>query len=374
MHLKIKPLIANVLAVLALILLPQCVQNEPEISSDFLELSWQEVATSMPSEWYASAEAAMVGDSVLKYQTDIGGWAKNSGFHRGGVKQEEWARILKYGIGATFDNDATLTEIKFLKQIYLATGDDRYRDAFIKAYNYIFQAQYPNGGWPQFYPCRKGKSAYSSHITYNDDVQVNVMRFLDDVSKGLYDTMRINTAMKDRAAKAFEKGLECILNTQIQVDGEPSVWCAQHNEFTLEPMGARSYELPSFSGNESAGVTLLLMEMDNPSEEVIASIQGAVRWFMDHEIKGIRVETFENEDGERDRDVVEDPEASGLWARFYDLDTGEPFFCNRDGIKKQTMAEISINRRGGYNWYTNRPALVLEAYPDWTEKWGVDPV
>ena len=106
----------------------------------------------MPSEWYGSEEAKMVADSVLKYQTDIGGWAKNSGFHKGGVKQDEWCRIVKYGIGATFDNDATLTEMRFLTKMYTNTKDERYRDAFLKAYNYIFQAQYPNGGWPQFYP------------------------------------------------------------------------------------------------------------------------------------------------------------------------------------------------------------------------------
>ena len=110
-----------------------------------------------------------LGQAQIGYQTDKGGWPKNSGFHKGGIKQEEWERIEKYGIGATFDNDATITEMKFLAKIYSKTKDERYRDAFIKAYNYIFQAQYPNGGWPQFYPYRKKKSSYSSHITYNDE-------------------------------------------------------------------------------------------------------------------------------------------------------------------------------------------------------------
>lgn len=327
----------------------------------------------MPDAWYGSDEAKIVADSVLKYQTDIGGWAKNSGFHSGGVKQEEWGRIVKYGVGATFDNDATLTEMMFLTKIYTKTKDERYRDAFMKAYNFIFQAQYSNGGWPQFYPYREGKSAYSSHITYNDNVMVNIMRFLNDIIKEnpIYDPIQINQAMRQRAKHAFDKGIDCILKTQIIVDGKPTVWCAQHDEFTLAPAGARSYELPSFSGSESAGVTLLLMDIENPSKQVIHAVQGAVTWFENHKIEGIRLEEVINEDNKKDRIVVEDKNAPALWARFYDLETGKPFFCDRDGIKKSALAEIGINRRGGYRWYTNNPEKVLQRYPEWARNIGI---
>ena len=54
-----------------------------------------------------------------------------------------------------------------------------------------------------------------------------------------------------------------------------------------------------------------------------------------------------------------------LWGRFYDLETGEPFFCSRDGIKRKSLAEISYNRRNGYGWYTNAPEKVLKKYPEW---------
>lgn len=346
-------------------------QSEEAIKpGDYLSLNWNHVATDMPSDWYASDEAKMVADSVLKYQTDIGGWAKNSGFHKGGVRQDEWGRIVKYGVGATFDNDATLTEMKFLTNIYTQTEDERYRDAFMKSYNYIFLAQYPNGGWPQFYPYRKRNSAYSSHITYNDDVMANILRVLDDIvqENPVYAPMRINVAMREKAKEAFDKGIECILNTQIIVDDKPTVWCAQHNEFTLEPAGARSYELPSFSGAESVGVVLLLMDIPDPSEEIIQAVEGAVEWFDTHRIKGIRVAEIINEDGNEDRVVVEDPSAPDLWGRFHDLETGKPFFCDRDGIKKNSLAEIGHNRRTGYGWYTDKPHRVLEKYQEWKEK------
>lgn len=359
-------------AALGIALSKSCITEFPSPSTSYLNLSWKEVATGMPSDWYRSEEAGMAGDSVLKYQTDIGGWAKNSGFHNGGVRQEEWKRIVKYGTGATFDNGSTIRELEFLGKIYTVTEDERYRDAFLRAYNYVLLAQYPNGGWPQFYPYRKNKSAYSSHITYNDDVMLNIMRFLEDIMEetSVYSSIRINAAMRELAGIAFEKGVQCILNTQIIVDGVRTVWCAQHDEVTLEPAGARTYELPSFSGSESAGITLLLMDIDNPSEEIVNAIKGAVRWFEAYRIPGRRVKEFVNEEGEKDKAVIEDITAPDLWARFYDLETGKPFFCDRDGIKRNSLSEIGVDRRGGYRWYTDAPAEVIERYPEWEEKWG----
>ena len=54
-----------------------------------------------------------------------------------------------------------------------------------------------------------------------------------------------------------------------------------------------------------------------------------------------------------------------LWARFYDLETGKPFFCGRDGVKHATLAEIEKERRGGYSWYTDAPQHVLDRYAKW---------
>lgn len=350
-------------------------QGQETKPKNYLNLNWKQVATQMPDSWYGSDEAKIVAENVLKYQTDIGGWAKNSGYHNNSVKQEEWERIKITGVGATFDNDATLTEMMFLTKVYTKIQDKRYRDAFMKALNYIFKAQYPNGGWPQYYPPRKRKSAYSAYITYNDNVMVNVMRFLDDIVKEepMYAPMQISAEMRLKAKEAFDKGVECILRTQIIVDGLPTVWCAQHDHITLEPAGARSYELPSFSGGESVGVTMLLMDIENPSKEIINAVNGTVKWFEDHKIEGIKVKDIINEDGKEDRIVVNDSMAPAQWARFYDLETGKPIFCDRDGIKKSTLAEIGLNRRTGHRWYTNAPEKVLQRYPEWARKFGIKP-
>lgn len=345
-------------------------QNRNEVKpGDYLKMKWKKVSNGMPSEWYGSEEAQLAAENILIYQKDAGGWQKNRNFHRE-ISESKKSDIIKSksNVGATFDNGATIRELRFLARIYSNHKDERYKQAFEKGLEYILISQYENGGWPQFYPYKGG---YANHITYNDNAMVNVMEFLKDVfsDNKEFVSLQINSELKAKAIKAFDKGLECILKTQIVVDGKPTVWCAQHDEITLAPAKARSYELESFSGAESVGIVLLLMDIEKPSEEIIAAVNGAVEWFEDNKLEGIKLEKIKNEDGKRDRIVVEDTTAPPLWGRFYDLETGKPFFCSRDGIKKNTLAEISHNRRNSYSWYTDSPGEVLKQYPEWKKKY-----
>ncbi len=188
------------------------------------------------------------------------------------------------------------------------------------------------------------------HITYNDNAMVNVMNFLKDIFTGnqAFAALNLDTPTKEKAKHSFDLGVDCILKTQIISNGKPTVWCAQHHYETLAPVNARSYELASFSGSESVGITLLLMGIDDPSDEIVAAVSGAVTWFEENKVKGIRIKRFTDNNGERDTRVVEDENAPPLWGRFYDLETVKPFFCSRDGIKRNTLAEIDQERRAGY--------------------------
>jgi pectinesterase len=351
-------------------------QNQETSEPDsYLTKSWKEVATQMPDIWYGTDEAKAVAENVLLCQKDIGGWAKNKPYHHT-LSEAEKATFEeeKAEVGATFDNGATITELVFLAKIYSHIKDIRYKQAFEKGLDYIFVSQYENGGWPQFYPFRTGKSvAYASHITYNDYAMVNIMQFLKDIAeeKEDYLSLQLNTETKAKSKKAFEKGVTCILKTQIMVDGKPTVWCAQHDEVTLAPANARKFELASFSGAESVGILSLLMEIQNPTTNIIKSVEGAVQWFESHKIEGIKLEKENDKDGKPNQIVVEDKTASPVWARFYDLETGKPFFCDRDGIKKNSIAEIGYERRNGYAWYTDSPAKLLQKYPKWKKKWNV---
>jgi PelA/Pel-15E family pectate lyase len=337
--------------------------------SSIKDMSWKSVATHMPDEWYGSDESKAVAENVLLYQRDSGGWPKNTPFHKP-LSEAEKAKIADdKGLNdAILDNDATTTEMRFMALMYNKTETEKYKTSFVKGLNFIFEAQYDNGGWPMFWPLRKG---YFTHITFNDNCIVNIMELLKDIfnKKPLYGFVASDEVIK-KAKESFNKGVDCILKTQIIVKGKPTVWCAQHDEATFLPAKARSYELPSFSGAESVGIIKLLMDIPDPSPAIKKSVQDAIEWLDAHRIKKTRWENFINKDGLKDRKIVSDPNAGDMWARFYDLDTELPFFCDRDGIKKKSLEEIGYERRNGYNWYTDAPQEVFKAYPAWKTKWN----
>jgi pectinesterase len=322
----------------------------------------------MPDDWYGSEESKTIAGNVLLYQRDAGGWPKNTAVHNPLTEVEKAKINDNKGLNdAIFDNSATTTEMKFLARMYNKTNDEAYKTSFNKGLKFILDAQYDNGGWPMFYPLRKG---YYTHITFNDDAIVNILEMLRDIGekKSLYTSIT-NDDYIGLSKEAYKKGIDCILRTQIRVNGKPTVWCAQHDEYTFLPAKARSYELPSFSGAESVGIVRLLMEIPDPAPEIIKSVQGAIEWFDNHRIKNTRWESFINSEGSKDRKIVSDPTAGDMWARFYDPDTELPYVCDRDGIKKKTLGEIGYERRNGYSWYTTYPQDVIDKYPTWKEKW-----
>jgi pectinesterase len=335
-------------------------QSAPKMSYK----DWVRNAPHYTDEFLTTAEAARIAENVMLYQQNTGGWPKNIRMQNELTdKDREFALVLKADDNeSTIDNDATTTEIRFMARMYNAQGDERYKESVMRGLDYIFRAQYANGGWPQFYPRPEG---YYTHITYNDEAIVNVMRVLSDVYYGNQPYSFVPDSIRQKAKTAFDKGVECILATQIVFNGKPTVWCAQHDEVTLEPAAARAYELPSLSGQESCGIVLLLMDIPNPSQRVIDAIENAVAWFNEFKIEGLKKEYFTNQVGQRDYRMVKADDCPTIWARFYDLETGKPFFCDRDGVKKSDVSEIGHERRTGYGWYTDKGNAVLDRYKIW---------
>lgn len=325
-------------------------------------LSWKQVVNSLPASWYGSEEAIRIADNVLLYQRDSGGWPKNIPMHKPLTSAEKTQLLADKQkiLESTTDNGATTQEMIFLSKVFSHTRDPKYKEAFENGILYLLKAQYPNGGWPQFYPLRKG---YYTHITYNDDSMVHIMELLKDVaSKTPRFTIGLGASIAAKAGKAYEKGIDCILKTQYSQNGKLTAWCAQYDETTLLPAKARSYELPSLSGSESAGIVRLLMHVENPSAEVSRAIESAIEWFEKVKLTGIKVESFINEDGQVDKMIVADAGAPPIWARFYQLEDNRPFFCDRDGIAKYSISEIGYERRNGYAWYSYAPQKVISAY------------
>ena len=313
-------------------------------------IAWAD-AQSKPADWYASAEAMRIADNLLLYQRDSGGWPKNIDMAKP-LDEKDLADLRRdrKSNDSTIDNGATFTQLSFLARVVTAQPQERHRESFLKGFDYLLQAQYPNGGWPQFYPDLEG---YYKHITFNDNAMMGVMKLLRDVAAATPAYAFVDEARRARAAKAVEKGIDCILKTQVIVNGRRTVWCAQHDEVTLAPAAARKYELVSLSGGESVEIVRFLMAIKNPSPEVVEAIESAVAWFKDSQVK--------------------DPEGKPTWARFYEIGSNRPIFSGRDGRVKYNLSEIEEERRTGYAWYGDWPAkLFKEDYPAWKKHNGRD--
>ena len=303
-----------------------------------------------------------IAANILSYQSDLGGWPKNTDTVSAPFEGD------RDELKPTFDNGATTDELRVLARMYRATKEQKYRTAVERGVAYILKAQYPNGGWPQYFP--PGRK-YARYITFNDDAMVRLMEFLREVFRSkVYDFVDESTRVAAR--QAFDRGVECILKCQIKVDGKLTAWCAQHDEQDFRPRPARSYELVSLSGCESVDVCRLLMSLDAPSPQVIAAVQGAVTWFEAARIHGIRVEERRDPRSPKgtNKVVVKDASAPPIWARFYEIGTNRPIFSDRDGVAKHELSEIGYERRNGYAWLGYWPRSLLKVeYPAWQKKW-----
>ena len=98
---------------------------------------------------------------------------------------------------------------------------------------------------------------YQVHITYNDDAMTSTLNLFNDIihDNAPYPAGLVDDEVKDKLQASFDKGVECILATQIMVKGKPTVWCQQNDPVTLEPAGARAFELPAFCSAESSPVS-----------------------------------------------------------------------------------------------------------------------
>ncbi len=331
-------------------------------------ISWDDCLKQM-EQWYESEEAIRIADNLCLYQRNAGGWPKNTDFARplNTTDQEKLLRKKSDKRSCTIDNGATYTPMRYLAKVYNQTEDEKYKKHFLDGFDFLLDNQYKNGGWPQ-YPYGSG---YSLHITFNDNAMIGVMKLLRDIVMEEPPFQFIDANRQQQARKAIDKGIECILTCQVVVDGKPTAWCAQHDENTLKPAPARSYEKISLSGSESVGIILFLMEIAKPSVEVIKAVDSAVKWFNKVKIEGIKVVRKPAPDTPKgyDKHVVQDPNASPIWARFYQIGTNKPIFCGRDGIIKDKLSEIEYERRNGYSWYTHSPERLFDKYEQWRRKW-----
>jgi len=340
--------------------------------------SFANIPLSRDAAWYSSEQARRIADIIVSFQTPSGGWSKrldmtshvrspgehfaadNRSLHLGDSDFDSpqgggWSYV------GTFDNDATTTQLRFLARVIAALDKKEstpYQTAFLRGLDYIFAAQFPNGGWPQVWPLIGG---YHDAITYNDGAMIHVMELLSDVANAKGDFAFVSQSVRKRAETSLQKGVECLLTTQIVVDGRRKAWCQQHDPLTLKPTSARNYEMPCVTSAESAGILAFLMRLPQPDSNIVTAINAAGAWLEKTQVRDVAFRTV----GDDGRHLVPAPGQGPIWARYYDATTDLPIFGDRDKSIHDTVEEISRERRIGYSWYNDAPESALNTWLKW---------
>lgn len=313
------------------------------------------VQSYMTNDWFRGDSARRLADNIISYQTPSGGWSKHVDMAKRPRQLGESyiGETAEWHYIGTFDNSATTTQMRILGGVYNARPEQRYRDAFLKGLAYTFDAQFPNGCWPQVYPLQGG---YHDEATFNDDAIMNNVSLLQDIMRGAYPL--VPAAEQARAAERLQLATECILNAQVIVNGKRTVWGQQHDPLTLLPASARSYELTSLVSKESVPVVDFLMSIEKPSARVVNAVHAAVAWFRKTQINGTGYAGYV---------VSPQADATPLWARMYEIGTDRPIFSNRDGVQLYDWDQLK-DRRRGYAWYVPDPIPMLRRYDSWARE------
>lgn len=318
---------------------------------------------------YNPADFRNIANNILLYQQPNGGWPKN--YDMLAILTKEQKQVLlehKDSTRTTFDNGATYSQIEYLAKAYSKTGDAEYKNAALRGINFMLNAQYSNGGWPQFYP---DVSGYRKYITFNDGAMIGVVTVLHHIVENDPYYSFVDVATRKKVAQAFAKGIDCILKCQIIENGKLTVWCQQHDNIDFRPVGARTFELASKASEESAEIVKLLMSIRHPDQKIINAVNNAIVWFKQVAIKGISVKTINAPEKvykfhatNQDKIVIQDATAPLIWTRYYELKTNRPFFANRDGKPVYKFSDVSRERRTGYAWYGYWPSKIINVkYP-----------
>ena len=326
---------------------------------------------------YSELTKAAGSMDIDQYTYNMTTWQiANGGFYKAmadkyksaysGGQKSEWRAKDGSDLG-TIDNNATIQEMRLLAVRYKETTNNNYKVAFKtsfnKAVNFLLTMQRSKGGLPQVWPKRGN---YSDQVTLNDNAMIRAMVTMMDIANKTspFDSDIIDDATRAKMQGAMDKAIDYLLKAQIVNNGNLTVWCAQHDTNSLAPVGARAYELPSKSGNESMGVVWFLMNWPKQTEAIQNAVKGAISWYKKNRLKD---KAFSKTAG------VVDKSGSSLWYRFYEVNNDNYFFCDRDGAstKTQDFMKISEERRTGYQWAGDYGSAILSteaAYLEALEK------
>lgn len=326
-----------------------------------------------------------VAEYIMSWQLDNGGWTKDKDaiFERmwdGSEKKAKYYQVDKVTPLGTIDNDATVSQLQYLAQVYEISQREDIKNSFTRGIEFLLIMQYDSGGFPQVYPYQDhGSSAYENDATFNDNAMINVLYLFGNIVNGNapYNENLISEELLIRIEDSYYRGIDYVVNAQIVVDGKKTAWGGQHDPVTYETTKGRAFEPISIISKESVKIIKFLdnVVIEEPvvvtvgaetieiaingdtsieeipvvheltQEAVNSSLRAAKEWVTGSAIedtkyylKGLNGKYFVNESGKL------------TWYRFYEIGTNEPLFGDVDGSVTHTITEISESRRHGYGW------------------------
>jgi len=295
-------------------------------------------------------------DNLITWQTPSGGWSKNHDvLYAARAPGQAYGEQNHYV--PTFDNGATLTEIKLLKTAIVHQPEQHYIESLHKAIRLILQAQFPSGGWPQTFPLRGG---YHNWSTYNDGVTANILNALLDMTQQPQN-YKLDNVLLNEVSLSLEQGLASVLREQRWMDDQHGAWGQQHDPLSGDLRPARAFEMAALSTMESADIAMFLMQIPTPSPAVIRAIKGTIAWLESTQITGLRWKRYTDQNSE----LIADSDAPIIWPRMIDLNDGRALFGDRDGSIHYSVQDISIERQRSYAWYHSGPQSALKEFDTW---------
>ena len=252
--------------------------------------------------------AEEIADALAMIQTESGGWPS-----RARLSQPPGP-----GVASDLDDNRSQSTIRFFVELVAAGADERHREVMQRGLDFLMEAQYPSGGWPQYYPPAEDQNNYRRYHTINDATIPDCMRTLMVAYRAFG-----NEDYLDAVIRAADWLLE------VRLPG--AAWAQQYyDDFVSGPLipnhpaPARWFEPMAITAGESGSVISILTEvwLETGDERYIEPFDEVVEWY--------------------ERSRLED----GRWARFYALHTNRPLYCTPDRI----ITYSDENLRPGYAW------------------------
>lgn len=325
-----------------------------------------------------AAEGAAV--ALATSQLSSGGWEADYEFDPEFTSKRHWRTDLERGdtdpgkrkAVSTLDDHKTTSALQFLLE-FVHAEDVAPSDEVARALEFgkdaLLGSQFPNGGWPQRFtgpadpnvPVVKGgipdewprewpREDYGNFATLNDGNLAHIMRFLLRAHE-----LTGETRFRDAAIRLGDFFL------LAQLPEPQPAWAQQYDE-QMHPVWARKFEPPAVSSVESysAAETLLLIWQSTAEEKYRLAALAGLEWIQNSQLP------------------------DGSWARFYELETNQPLYCEADtyeltykddnlpthyGFKVDDGLGRKVERLIERFQLTPEESLQKEALPKWAATW-----